>query len=519
MFALLALCALFLSCLWAAKCVVDYFRDPHNLRQYPSLTPLCAFTNLGYLLYIYGGDFRSRRMHALHRVHPVIRTGPASLSFADMRAINDIYGHATPCKKGPLYELSMGAHANLVDSVDHAEHAQKRKRLSNAFALKNLERWEFKVVDKCTRLVAQFDRICDDYRPRETLQGEKDAPVVSYRTWTNLFTVEAIADIALSQRLGFLESGTDLIPAEETDGAPIYKAHFIDAVHGSGRVNTPIVWSEEGYKIFKRVLNYLNPQFRRQIRLGHDFDNIIHYLARVRQERYERGEKLDDFFTCLMEDREGKRLNLDPKEVRAEVNIIMNAGSDTTAVAMTNAMYNLLKNPDKLAKLREELEKLNIPSDTIVPPYSIVRHCAYLRAVLDESLRVLPPLPLGLQRVTPPEGSSIAGRWIAGNTVVSVPAYSAHRDPNIFPDPEQFMPERWLTDSAKSFSQKYFIPFSMGSRGCIGRNITYLEQQLLLATLVRRYDFAFADPNFEPFYEERMNLLPGDMQLRIRRRG
>lgn len=195
----------------------------------------------------------------------------------------------------------------------------------------------------------------------------------------------------------------------------------------------------------------------------------------------------------------------------------MNAGSDTTAIALTHAMYYLVKNPNKLQRLREELDQHLKPEEKI-PSYASVRDIAYLRACLDESLRLSPPVSFGLQRKTPSKGTVINGEWVAGDTLVSVPAYVAHRDPVVFPEPERFLPERWLEETAKS-TQKYFIAFSTGARGCIGKNITYIEQHVLLATLIRRYEFALPHDGWTLTWEERFNLWPSAMPLRIWRRS
>ena len=194
----------------------------------------------------------------------------------------------------------------------------------------------------------------------------------------------------------------------------------------------------------------------------------------------------------------------------------MNAGSDTTAIAMNNVMYMLLKNPTILAKLRAEVDAVLEPHE-VVAPYDKVRHLPYLRACLDESLRMYPPSTFGLPRRTPPEGAPILGDFIPGNTSVSISAYVAHRDPIMFPDPETYQPERWLGENGKEL-QSAFISFSTGARGCIGRNISYLEQTVLLASVVHRYEFALPGPEWEPERRENFNLMPGPMPLKVWRR-
>ncbi len=202
----------------------------------------------------------------------------------------------------------------------------------------------------------------------------------------------------------------------------------------------------------------------------------------------------------------------------SNVVIAVNAGSDTTAIALTHVLYYLIKNPHAMATLRDEVALAMSAQDGIAK-YVNVKNLPYLKACLDESLRLSPPVSFGLVRRTPLGGMRIVGNHVAGNTVVSVPAYVAHRDPEIFTNPEDYRPERWLEneDKAKKM-QTYFIPFSAGARGCIGRNITYLEQQILVATLVHRYDFALPNNDWELEWEEAFNLWPKELPIKIWRR-
>lgn len=217
-----------------------------------------------------------------------------------------------------------------------------------------------------------------------------------------------------------------------------------------------------------------------------------------------------------MEDKNGNGNNLEWGEIVAEVSIMLNAGSDTTAIAMNNVMYQLLKNPDKLARLREEIDSALEPGE-VVAPYDKVKHLPYLRACLDEALRITPPTSFGLPRKTPSEGATIAGEFIPGNTTVAISAYVAHRDESVFPEAESFIPERWLGENGKEL-QPYFISFSAGARGCIGRNISYLEQAVLLATVVHRYNFALSAPDWEQSRAETTNLSPGPLPLKVWKR-
>jgi cytochrome P450 len=217
-----------------------------------------------------------------------------------------------------------------------------------------------------------------------------------------------------------------------------------------------------------------------------------------------------------MEDKSGTPNNLEWGEIVAEVSIMMDAGSDTTAIAINNAMYWLLKNPECLHKLRVEIDNA-LDEDEVVAPYDKIKYLPYLRACIDEALRITPPTTFGLPRRTPAEGTPVLGEFIPGNTSVSISAYVAHRDQAVFPDPETYNPDRWLDEKGKEL-QPYFITFSAGARGCIGRNISYLEQTVLLASMIHRFEFALAHPEWEPRRRENFNLSPGPMPLKVWKR-
>lgn len=194
----------------------------------------------------------------------------------------------------------------------------------------------------------------------------------------------------------------------------------------------------------------------------------------------------------------------------------MNAGSDTTAIAIANIIYLLVTHPDVLEKLRAEVDEVLDPGESVAP-YDKVKHLPYLRAVLDEGLRMMPPVSFSLPRRTPAEGCVIMNEFVPGETTVSITAESAHRDPQVFPDPDTFKPERWLGEAGREL-QSGFIAFSTGGRGCIGRNISYLEQTVLLASVVHRYDFALPSNDWTPMRVEGTNTFMENMPVKVWRR-
>lgn len=316
---------------------------------------MTRFSGISYLPFILEAHrgFRSRRLAELHQTHPVIRTGPNSLSYSDVRAIKDIYGHNTKCTKDDSYVRTAGSHFHLADVIDKPDHARKRKVLSSAYALKNLEDWEHKVADKTQRLIAQFDRRCT--APLLTGDPTPEDLNVDYRAWTNFFTLDAIADIGLSERLGFLDQGTDRCLARRPDGSTYEVESFRDALYMTARKQSLLLWNYDWYPFLDKVSNLI-PFYRRMSNLARDWDAVALERATRRLQRYNNGEKLDDFFQALMEDKNGKPNYLEWGEIVAEVNIMMNAGSATTAIAMANVLHQLLKHPTTLQRLTEEID-------------------------------------------------------------------------------------------------------------------------------------------------------------------
>ncbi|KAB8251711.1 cytochrome P450 [Aspergillus flavus] len=496
---------------FALRPLLLYFYDSKKLRKYPNQNFLSGVTNLASIRERQR-KFRTRELYLQHQKHPIIRVAPNMLSFRDVKAIKDIYGFGSPCQKHEMYKLQNGeGHMNILNVIDREDHNRKRRMLSQAFSTKNLESWEFKITDKVEKLVAQFDRRAHP----PAWKNEPSQPnntTVDVRYWFNLFTVDVIADIALSERLGMLESGSDVVkvggPGEEDS------AHrFIEDMHEAARVKSKIIGTLDWYYVLKQVSSFLSSRCRSQWDCGGNVGQIVEHLAGKRLRRHEDGENIDDFLSCLINDKAGKSRNLDIGELKAETSILLDARSETTAIALTHLLYYLIKNPDCFVKLRKEVSGA-IAGDKVAP-YAKVKSLPYLKACIEESLRLSPPLPRGLERVTPAAGAYIMGEFIPGNVGVSVPAYVAHRDPDLFPEPEAFLPERWFNNENIGKMRDAFIPFSAGGRACIGRNITMIEQQILIATLVHRYDFSLASPDWTLQNEEAFNLWPVELPVKI----
>jgi benzoate 4-monooxygenase len=302
--------------------LMAYIWDAKKLRRFPCQNPLSGITNFGYIVERYRG-FRSKNLHKLHEESPIIRLGPNSLSFSSPDAIRAIYGHSTTCVKEDMYAAPAGPHSSLLEVISKQEHARKRRYMSHALATRNLITWESKVTDKVERLLCQFDRICNE---AVLLRGEKHGDI-DFRRWSNLFTVEAICDIALSFRLGCLDRGDDAVTIMNSEGKHD-TVHYIDCLHAGKRATSMLVWLTNWFRLLKATLSMVPGYFRAQWAQGNQFDSLVRYLTLERIRRHQDGEELDDVVQSILMDKGGRARGLDAGEIEAEVGVLREYTSD-----------------------------------------------------------------------------------------------------------------------------------------------------------------------------------------------
>jgi cytochrome P450 len=185
-------------------------------------------------------------------------------------------------------------------------------------------------------------------------------------------------------------------------------------------------------------------------------------------------------------------------ELHADSALLISAGSDTTSITISASLFYLLHNPGTLAAVTREIRS-TFPSLDAIRSGPALNSCVYLRACIDETLRLAPPVPSHLPREVLPGGLHVDGEFLPPGTVVGTSPWAIHHSAAYFPDPFVFRPERWIpTDddvSADSVStaRSAFCAFSLGTRGCIGKGVAYLEVSLALAHLLWMYDISLGE--------------------------
>ncbi|KAJ8120721.1 hypothetical protein ONZ43_g2641 [Nemania bipapillata] len=167
--------------------------------------------------------------------------------------------------------------------------------------------------------------------------------------------------------------------------------------------------------------------------------------------------------------------------------LFMTAGTETTASLLTGTTYYLLKNPDKMKILTEEIRGRFKSNDEMT--LEALSHLEYLNACLREGLRVYPSIPSAIPREIANGGNIVMGKWLPAGTRVSVHQTATYRSPANFKNPDEFVPERWLGDPTyKDDIRESHQPFSVGTRNCLGMNMAWHEMRLLLAKLIFNFD-------------------------------
>nr|AUX14916.1 cytochrome p450 CYP3A177 [Kryptolebias marmoratus] len=186
----------------------------------------------------------------------------------------------------------------------------------------------------------------------------------------------------------------------------------------------------------------------------------------------------------LSEGQEDKGLN--DHEILSQSMIFLFAGYETTSSSLTFLAFNLATNPEVMKKLQEEIDA-TFPNKAPVE-YAALMEMEYLDCVINESLRLF-PIASRLERVAKAT-VDINGLVIPKNMVVLIPTWPLHRDPELWPEPEKFKPERFSKANKDKIDPYVYMPFGAGPRNCIGMRFALVMMKLAVVEVLQRYSFS-----------------------------
>ncbi len=216
-------------------------------------------------------------------------------------------------------------------------------------------------------------------------------------------------------------------------------------------------------------------------------DELI-YREIAERRRAEDVEQRDDVLSMLVAARHEDGSPMSDEEMRDELLTLLVAGHETTATSLAWAVERLSRHPDKLERLRAEVE---------------AGQEEYVTATIQETLRLRPVISLVLRKLTEPV--QIGGYELPAGVSVAPCVYLVHRNPEVYPEPQAFRPERFLDNPPGTYT---WIPFGGGVRRCLGASFAQFEMAVVLKELLKRHGIRPADPKPERVFRRAITETP-----------
>ncbi|KAI0649664.1 high nitrogen upregulated cytochrome P450 monooxygenase 2 [Trametes meyenii] len=437
----------------------------HPLAQHPG--PIRCKLSKFWMAWIGLTGRQHTYIRSLHeRYGDVVRIGPNEVSIRDPTATHALLGPAG-LPHGPMFIGKFirpdPTDMPIVGLIDTAAHLERRKPWARAFNGASLKEYVPMMATRAVQLV-------------QTLQHEQGA--IDIGKWVNFFSYDFMCDMAFGGGSELLRDGdADNFWGLVERGLP--PGTFLSHVPwlASYLVHIPFITAD-----IRKILGYCTDLTAKRIARGTSNKDLFHYLSNEDQPEQEPPSM---------------------KRIVDEGIVAMVAGADTTSSALTSILFSLVTHSDAYSRLEEEIDRF-YPAGQDPCQTKYHRDMPYLTAVINEAMRIFPPIPSGGQRqvLHSSSGVSVGSIFLPPGTVVWLHTYSIHRDArNFAPHPEDFWPERWLvaaglmTESEAGLSDKTgfthnaaaFAPFSYGPMNCVGKNLAMLEMGLVICTILQKF--------------------------------
>ncbi|KAG0238559.1 hypothetical protein BGW42_004321 [Actinomortierella wolfii] len=425
-------------------------------------------------------------MSAFHKKYgKIVRIDPNTVTIADKDTIRQILV-TEDFPKSVIHEgFELLGQPDLFSTRDKDFHKTRRRLVSPAFGLAYLRTLEPIMHEYTGRLIKKIDAILKDPHSVNDIIGSS----------------------AFGQDFNMIENDTHPI-IEQMAGS--LKRAWRQTFNPWMKYLVPI-----DYSFFKFAAQSV--ESRRVLGEKGRRADLLQYLLDAQAREIEEGNgptgnEAEDI-------KAGKLTN---KAVEIEAFVFLVAGSETTSNALTWALIYLVKHPEKLKRLCDEIDAAtigNAPDE--LPKLDQVRKLPYLDAVINESFRLRPVSATGIPREVP-EDKEILGYKIPKGTICLAQIRELHCDPLYFPEPEKFIPERWIPGETPfpPVQEFTFYPFSAGTRNCVGKNFAMMEMRLVLSAIVSKYSLEYI-PNQDERYLQFITttLVAGCHLIKMKRRS
>ncbi|EXU95949.1 cytochrome P450 [Metarhizium robertsii] len=405
----------------------------------------------------------------------------------------DIYGHGSNVRKYAGYQALSSQAANTLTMSDKVQHAHRRRILSLAFSENNLRRLE-------PIIQSRIERFCKLIRSRVPQEPESVGD-----GWTSPVDMARSCKFpSRSRSLAFLCPLTR------------YRA-CITVTHLSFDLMTAVTFGAEYRTMEEASFRYVGEAIEQSnVRLGVLMQapeltlagldrklfsgaakagaRFVKFLRKLLQKRLQQepADGIKDIFSFLQQCKDAQTgEGLGAMEISTETATFIVAGSDTTSTTMASLAHYLVWSPRCYKRAVEEVRARFSCADEITFGAKL-NSCVFLRACLDEALRITPPGGGPLWREMERGGARIDGEYLPAGCEVGAGIYAMHRSPRNWPNPDSYTPERWLDKETKSAGQPYF-PFNIGPRSCVGKPLALAQIMLTFARILWEFDLCRAD--------------------------
>ncbi|CAK7266343.1 hypothetical protein SEPCBS57363_002048 [Sporothrix epigloea] len=447
-------------------------------------------------------EFRGNRTQYIHQLHrrygSVVRLAPGEVAFASLPALKEIYvSQGSGYDKTSFYHLfAQYSTPTMFSTLDKQTHSKRRRLLADRYANSN---------------VLKADAVAGI---RERAQNFADAAArAPNQTHDTYISLHSFAFDGVTHHL-FHPFGSNALRDAEDE-------NVMREVSFDNTLPRRLLEYYCPSGLPTKVLDFMGllPSPRsvpraKQIVL----DAVDATLDGVARE--EKGEKSDApgpaDFTLLARLRD-PALGLSRMQIAAECMDHMAAGIETTGDVLCWLMWQLsLPACHSIQdRLFAELRANDDPAKYDSLPY--------LNAVLKEGLRLYASIPMSLPRHVPAGGRFIDGTWLPEGTIVSCQPYTMHRfDEDVFPNPDEFNPDRWLGTDPELDAEmnRRFFAFSTGGRGCLGKHLAIAEMKMLLQEVYQRFETVLGDTDGKPadmsFSDQIISSRPKDQRCMLK---
>lgn len=314
---------------------------------------------------------------------------------------------------------------------------------------------------------------------------KKHAEVVNIVPLVTLCTLDIISETIMGYRLN----------AQNNRESDYVRAIQVVGEIFNRRMESPLYWIET---IFR--LSAAGKEFYRNLAVLHKFTRKVIAERKAEMEKkpvecQSSGYGEEDggprcktrqlFLDILLKEHIKDPETFTEDDIREEVDTFMFEGHDTTAMGISWALYLIGLYPRHQELIHRELE--DIFYDDRKRPITLEdsKKMKYLECCLKESQRLYPSVPFIARTCS--EAAEIAGRTVPKGTTVHVSIYNLHRDSEVFPKPEEFIPDRFLPENTVGRHPFAYIPFSAGPRNCVGQRFAMMEEKIVVANVLRNY--------------------------------